>query len=142
MVYLVWNGGVRRYQKKNEISRSKVRGKLDTDTIRYNGNTKRAVKTRTAKNIAGTAVKAGILGKIGYDFISTGRAFKKDGNLIKLTGISDPKLESKVKKAIIGTTLTIGTLATAKAIKSAAKGVRKQQYINEYSYENNKRKKK
>jgi hypothetical protein len=51
-------------------------------------------------------------------------------------------LESKVKKAIIGSTLAIGTLATAKAIKSAAKGVRKQQYINEYSHENNKRKKK
>ena len=121
-----------RKSKKDAILRSKVHGKMNTDIIRYNGNKKRAVRTRTAKNIAITGLKTAVLAKIGYNAMKTGKFFYKNDIPIKVNGVRNPNIESMVKKIIVGTSIAVGSAAVYGTGKSITKGLKKQSYINEY----------
>lgn len=105
---------------------------MNTDIIRYNGNTKRTVKTRTAKNIGITSLKAGLYAKLGYDAMKAGKFFYKNNIPIKVNGVRNPNIESKVKKILVGTSIAVGSMAVYKTGKSIRKGLKKQTYINEY----------
>lgn len=113
MEYLVWNGGQRKAKKYN-IQRSKIHGKITTDSIRYNGNTKKAIRKAKIKNSIRTGVTLGALATIG-----TAKVTVTSGNMRLLNA------EKKVKAALVGASVAGAVLAVNKAKK-------RNKMINEY----------
>lgn len=67
----------RRKQRKEDILRAKVNGKIDVSAAKNNGNYKKAIRNNHIKNIVATSATTAILGKIGHDLIKTRNIYKK-----------------------------------------------------------------